>query len=41
LDFLSLEELKTAFPDRYQKKMSEPAIPPQMAKAPDLAIVFG
>ncbi|KAB0668927.1 hypothetical protein F6V30_13905 [Oryzomonas sagensis] len=31
-DFLSLEELKSAFPGRYQKKMAEPVIPSQIAK---------
>ena len=39
-DFLSLEELKTAFPDRYQKKMAVPAIQPNTEKAPDYAAAF-
>jgi len=40
-DFLSVEELKTSFPERYRRKMSVPAIPLHIAKAPDLAIAFG
>ncbi len=40
-DFLSLEELKTAFPSRYEKKMVVPMIPQQIAKAPDLAMAVG
>jgi integrase len=40
-DFLNLEELKTAFPDRYQKKMSLPIILAQIAKAPFLAAAVG
>ncbi|WP_243374408.1 DUF3596 domain-containing protein [Geotalea sp. SG265] len=39
-DFLALEELKLAFPERYQRKMAvEPR--PVMAKAPALAATFG
>jgi integrase len=30
-----------AFPERYQRKMSVPEIPPRIATAPDLAIAFG
>lgn len=40
-DFLALEELRTAFPDRYRQRMTVPAIPPEIAKAPVLAIAFG
>jgi integrase len=40
-DFLSVEELKTAFPERYQRKVSVPVIPPRITKAPDVAIAFG
>lgn len=39
-DFLALEELKTAFPDRYNKTMAVPVLHPQMAKAPDMAGAF-
>ena len=40
-DFLALEELRTAFPDRYRQKMAMPVIPSQIAEAPVLAIAFG
>lgn len=40
-DFLALEELRTAFPDRYRAKMVAPVIPPHITEAPTLAIAFG
>ncbi|QEM67402.1 tyrosine-type recombinase/integrase [Geobacter sp. FeAm09] len=40
-DFLALEELRTAFPERYRQKMALPAIPLQIAEAPAMAIAFG
>lgn len=40
-DFLALEELRTAFPDRYRAKMALPVIPPHIAEAPTFAIAFG
>jgi integrase len=40
-DFLALEELRTAFPDRYQKAMVLPIIAPKIAEAPTLAVAFG
>jgi integrase len=39
-DFLSLEELRTAFPERYQERMAVPVIPPQKAQAPAPTIAF-
>ena len=39
-DFLALEELRTAFPERYRQRMAVPIIPPQIAKAPDHASTF-
>lgn len=36
-DFLALEELKMAFPDRYRHTMAET---PEKPKAPDLASTF-
>lgn len=39
-DFLALEELRTAFPERYQRKMAVPPIQPQTAKAPDMTGTF-
>lgn len=40
-DFLALEELRTAFPDRYRAKMVAPVISPHITEAPTLAITFG
>lgn len=40
-DFLALEELRTAFPERYRSKMVAPVIPPHITEAPTLAIAFG
>lgn len=40
-DFLALEELRTYFPDRYQKAMKVTVKNPEKSKAPDLAITFG
>ena len=40
-DFLALEELRTAFPERYRQKMALPVIPLQIAKAPELAAAIG
>jgi integrase len=40
-DFLALEELKLAFPERYQRKMALPTIPTQIANAPGLTATFG
>lgn len=40
-DFLALEELRTAFPERYRAKMVAPVIPPHITEAPTLAIAFG
>jgi integrase len=39
-DFLALEELRTAFPDRYQKKMALLIIQTHTEKAPALAATF-
>lgn len=39
-DFLSLEELRTAFPERYRERMAVPVIPPQKAQAPALTFAF-
>lgn len=40
-DFLALEELRTAFPDRYRARMVLPVIPDHITKAPELAVAFG
>ena len=40
-DFLALEEMRTAFPERYQKMMALPIIPLHIAEAPALAAAFG
>ena len=40
-DFLSLEELKVAFPDRYRLRMAITVPVSKKAKAPDLAATFG
>jgi integrase len=39
-DFLALEELRTAFPERYQERMAVPDMPPQKAQAPAPTITF-
>ena len=40
-DFLSIEELRTYFPDRYRKRMSIAVKSPEIEKTPDLAATFG
>uniref|UniRef100_A0A831UEV1 DUF3596 domain-containing protein n=1 Tax=Geobacter metallireducens TaxID=28232 RepID=A0A831UEV1_GEOME len=40
-DFLALEELKLAFPERYHRRMASTAPSPETAKAPLLAATFG
>lgn len=40
-DFLALEELRTAFPERYQRRMAIRQQSPETAKAPDLPATFG
>ncbi len=40
-DFLSLEEMKISFPDRYRLKMAVTDTAPETAKAPVLAATFG
>lgn len=40
-DFLALEELRTAFPERYRQRMALPIILPHIAETPELAVAFG
>lgn len=40
-DFLALEELRSAFPDRYRQRMAFPVVGPEIAEAPALAVAFG